>query len=340
MRHMKPHQDWNGVRYDAGRDHVESYFLKATSPDALRALWLKATIFAREGEPQRAVAEAWAIAFDRRAGHGHDIAVKHSLPFDRASFSRDQLQVSWEKSGGSEHMSIERDRTQGEIASGKDRIRWDLKLRGERRPFVMLPYMKMYTGQLPSSKTVTPAPDLCFSGELEVNGERWEIDDWRGMQGHNWGRGHAERYAWCHCNQFEEDEELVVEVVSAQVRVGPILTPVLTLAYVRHRGVDYAFNLPKSLLSARGDIGLRRFHFTAKSKEASVSGLIEAHADDFVGLYYANPSGAMTYCLNSKLASARLRFEAPGQPPLEARSKAAALEIGTRRADHGVKMYV
>jgi hypothetical protein len=56
------------------------------------------------------------------------------------------------------------------------------------------------------------------------------------------------------------------------------------------------------------------------------------------GLHYANPDGAMTYCLNSKLARARIQFEARGRPPLFLSSRAAALEIGTRDAEHGVRM--
>jgi hypothetical protein len=48
----------------------------------------------------------------------------------------------------------------------------------------------------------------------------------------------------------------------------------------------------------------------------------------------------MSYCLNAKLARARIRFEAEGARPVELSSGAAALEIVTRRGDHGIKMLV
>jgi hypothetical protein len=48
----------------------------------------------------------------------------------------------------------------------------------------------------------------------------------------------------------------------------------------------------------------------------------------------------MTYCLNSKLARGWLRAELQHRPPLELRTGAAALELGTRNADHGVRMVV
>jgi hypothetical protein len=71
-----------------------------------------------------------------------------------------------------------------------------------------------------------------------------------------------------------------------------------------------------------------------------VEGLFEAPVEEFVGLYYPNPVGLTTYCLNSKLAAGRIRFEREGAAPLELRTEAAALEIGTKRSDHGVRMHV
>jgi hypothetical protein len=46
----------------------------------------------------------------------------------------------------------------------------------------------------------------------------------------------------------------------------------------------------------------------------------------------------MTYCLNSKIARGHVRLEVAGRPTIEATTRAAALEIGTRDPDHGVKM--
>jgi hypothetical protein len=208
----------------------------------------------------------------------------------------------------------------------------------------MVPFFspRMYEGGFPRSKFVTPLPDLTFDGEVVVDGDRWAIDGWRGMQGHNWGKGHAELYAWCQVNAWSEtpDPELVLECVSARVRVGPLLVPLTTLVCVRHRGVSYDFIRPETVLRAHGDVTTRRYGFSARTELARIEGLIEAETEDMVGLYYANPEGPMTYCLNSKLATARVRFEPRGRPPLVLTSRSAALEIGTRDDDHGVTMHV
>lgn len=337
----------NGVRFDPAlrRDHVESYFLKANEPNGDRALWIKATIFCSATEPDRAVAEGWAIAFDKRGGTNKHVAVKHVLPFSRASFGKTNLDVQWnipatKPDTQDESLTIQPGRTSGRIARRNDSIAWNLDLHGDARAFVPYPYAQMYTGSFPKSKTLTPYPDLRLSGETIVNGERWDISDWRGMQGHNWGRGHADLYAWCHVNTWESDAELVVEAMSGRVRVGPVMTPLLTVVCARFRGVDYLWNGPIEMARAHGDVGLRRYSFTAEAKRARIEGLFEVETDDMVGLYYPNPDGPMTYCLNSKLARAHVRLEVHGRPPIAINSRAAALEIGTRDSEHGVRMYV
>lgn len=341
----------NAVRFEPGlgRDHVESYFMKLNEPSGDRALWLKATIFASSRDPGGAVAEGWAIAFDRRGGRARHAAVKHALPFASASFSRGALGVRWELpstnaeangAGERDAMLMEPGRTQGSISRADQRVGWDLRFSGELGPIAPLPFEAMYKPSFPNAKLLTPHPDLRFDGEVTAFGERWSIDGWRGMQGHNWGRKHADLYAWCHANVWEEDSAFVLEGLSASIQVGPIKTPVLTLVCVRHRGVRFDFNAPLDIARAKGSITPRSWVFSASSRYGRIEGSVEADTSDMVGLHYPNPAGPMTYCLNSKLARARVRFEALGRPPLLLTSRAAALEIGTHDAGHGVTMAV
>jgi hypothetical protein len=330
----------NGLRFDpkAHDNHVESYFLKATDPGGERAIWIKATVFASSTSAASPLAEGWAIAFERKGDERRKTAVKASLPFAESSFGRGELDVRFGGSASAPRLSMEPGRTTGALELRGHSIEWDLRYVGDERPIRPLPFAFMYEAPLPKSKLLTPVPDAVFSGELRVDGERWPVEGWKGMQGHNWGSGHAELYAWCHANAWNEDREFVLEGLSARVRVGPILSPMTTIVSVRHRGVAYDFNQPIDLLRARGDVTLRRWNFAARSKHARIEGLVEADARDMVGLYYPNPDGPMTYCLNSKLARAHVRFEAHGRPPLILTSRGAALEIGTRDPAHGVEM--
>lgn len=333
--------DHNALRYDptAPRDHVESYFLKANSPEGDRALWVRGTIFSRASEPGATVAEGWAIAFDRRGGTRRHVALKSTIPISRAAFGRNELGITWNEPQDGAVFSLRSGAARGHIARSDRRIAWDLAYRPEGPALELLPYAWMYGAPFPKSKLVTPVPDTVFSGEVEVGGERWSLDGWPGMQGHNWGRGNAELYAWCHVNLWDEaGEPLVLEAVSARVRTGPVLLPLLTLVAVRSRGVDYRFHRPADMARAEAHIEGLTYRFDVASDLGRVEAEITADPEDMVGLYYANPKGPMTHCYNSKLARARMTFEPAGRARVAHTSPAAALEIGTLVRDPAVKM--
>jgi hypothetical protein len=199
----------------------------------------------------------------------------------------------------------------------------------------------MYEAPFPSSKLVSPLPDMRVSGTLSVNGATWTVDRWPGLLGHNWGRQHANLYGWGHCNVWEEPTtDLVFEGVSARVKVGRVMTPMMTLLCVRHRGVRYDLNGVREIATSAASVSPRRWNFRGKNRLASIEGELWGETDDFVGLHYLNPDGAMTYCLNTKIARCELLLTVRGRAPIHARSSAAALEIGTRDPGHGVRMYV
>lgn len=333
--------DPNALRYDPAtpRDHVESYFLKANAPDGERALWVRGTVLSRASEPGGAVAEGWAIAFDRRGGARKHVALKSTIPISRATFDRRALGVAWDEPQDGAVFSLREGAARGLIARGDRRIAWDLTYRPDGPAMELLPFAWMYGAPFPKSKLVTPAPDAAFAGEVEVAGERWSLDGWRGMQGHNWGRGNADLYAWCHVNLWDDaGEPLVLEAVSARVRTGPVLLPLLTLVAVRSRGVDHRFHRPADMLRARASVEGLSYRFEVASDLGRVEAEITADPEDMVGLYYANPSGPITHCYNSKLARARLRFEPAGRAGATHTSAAAALEIGTHERDPAVRM--
>jgi len=320
--------DWNAVRFDPGseRGHVESHFLKLNDAEGRCALWLKATILRRLGAP--AVAEGWAVAFDRQAGH---VAVKQVVPFASTVFSPQTLDIRFAE------VRFEPWSTRGALSSEGQRIEWSLTFEGQAAAFVPLPE-RLYRDRLGTSKLVTPHPDLRFTGSYRVGDRRVEVDGWRGMQGHNWGRRHARAYGWAHCNVWQDTDELVLEGISAQIALGPVTTPPISALIVTHGGVRHAFTPPQSLWRVRGRISSRGWEFRAASRSARVSGSFSADTEDFVGLHYENPDGAMTYCLNSKIARGQVRLEVAGRPAVVAYTRAAALEIGTRNPDHGVRM--
>ena len=376
-------EGWNLTRYDPAtfdpaKGHLESTFIKLNDPSAPRALWVKLTVFApttrTSGGPAyergRTVAEAWAIAFDHtgeedahagppsyRDGPTHKlpaprhVAVKQTVPVEEAHLARERpvrlevASVKYETIAGDER---QRRRLVGEVVHGEARVAFDVTLTPrDLSPLVHFPHPRLYRGAFPKTKLVSPIVDALAEGEVTVvsatGTRRWEVTSWPAMQGHNWGTGHADTYAWAHVNAWNEPEgrEVVLEGFSARVRLGKkLLTPLVTMIAVRHRGVRYEATL-REMLRTRGSIeGLRRWSFSARQADATIEGSLSLRDDDIVGLYYPNPDGEMTYCLNSKIARATLRFCAHDRAPLMLTSDGAALEIGTHDAAHGARMYV
>jgi hypothetical protein len=324
---ITPSEVHEGVRFTRGaREHVESYFLKINDPNGERALWVKATILAARGEDP--IAERWAIAFER----GRDpVATKSTIAFGDARFDAHALDMQVD--GFTLTRSHARDRSSDELS-------FDLALEDAGEPFLFYPYARMYEGRFPSSKLTSPMPDLRARGTIRVGDRQWRVDDWPGLLGHNWGRSHALAYAWGHCNAWDGDHPGVVfEGTSARVRIGPLATPTTTLLCVRAFGETHMLTTVPDLLHNRGAMTYRRWTFSGRAHGVAICGELFADTRDMVGLHYENPDGAMTYCLNSKLASARIELSVRGRHRV-LESRAAALEIGTRDPQHGVTMVL
>nr|UXE44440.1 putative protein [uncultured bacterium] len=322
-----------GAKYDprAPRGHMESWFLKANDPTGRRALWLRFTIWASAAAPGRAVAEAWAIAFGGREGH---VATKSSVPSEQARFAPDRLDVALDG------CTLTPTAARGRVETAGRSIEYDLRIESLEAPMAYLTARWMYERAWPRQKFVGLSPNARVTGTMVVDGERWEVSAWPGMLGHTWGEGHSPVYAWGHCNAWDDGDDVVLDGFSARVKTGPVLSPMLTIACVRHHGVRYDLNSVLSLARNEGRVSPRRWRFHARGPRADVQGELWADTEDFVGLFYPNPDGTQLFCLNSKIAHAEVTLRLAGRPPKVLRSSRAALELMTSDPNHGVRMHV
>lgn len=331
-----PSEPDNALRYRPGAGgHVESHFLKANSPEGGRAIWLKHTLLVPVAGPP--VAELWAIAFAERGRQKR--ALKQSYPLAEASWSSTPFAV---RVPGAE---LRHGAASGQLGSAGERIRWDLCFDVSAPSFRPFPHDGMYRGPFPRSKTLTPAPDTRVSGRVEAFGETWELASWRGAQGHNWGKSHAEAYGWVHANALTRSgggpvlEQTWLEALSGRVRIGPLVTPYLSVAGFSLEGRLFRFDGPRALLSRQVAIDGRSYRFSLRQGGATLSVELGAEPAQFAGLRYEDPDGRSLSCLNCKLARARVTFSYEGLRE-QLVTDQAALELGTRRGDHGVPILV
>jgi len=333
---MNQNERDNLVRYNpkSSSGQLESFFLKANHPTEPKAFWLKFTVYQPEGRPEKAVGDVWAIAFDGD-GHNH-VAVKESYPLASCKLGYDAVGVTYGPS------SFTTGKTSGRAVTGEQSIAWDLEFDPVGEPFHHFPNEKLYKTKLPSSKALSPYPDTRFRGTMTVNGKPWKIDGWKGMEGHNWGSKHTDLYAWGHCNLWDSGEEdTFFEGFTGKLKLGPLWTPPVTRLFLRYRGKNYEMRTLKGTVSPGCRIETSRWTFDVEAGEHRLKGFMTCSKEDMAGLYYKNPAGPMTHCLNSKIARCELTLTERGKTVCTlVSSHGSALEVATHDPDHGVKMRV
>ncbi len=329
---MTTENRWNGVRFDprslAG--HVESLFFIGQDEYAERALWVKATIFAPKGRPGDAQASAWVIGVERS---GRIWTVKDSGPWCPESGGCDGWPV--DVAG----LTVEQDAIDGEVKGQEGAsARLDVHFAGPPRPLAMLFHDVLYELPWPRFKLVTPLPQVDFVGGVDHQGVEWSLDGWTGMQGHNWGQRHPDRYAWMFCNAWDGDrdgdrdgdDKLVVEAFALPGGSGPTMRGAfhggLAGAVVRIGAKDFPFNGALQLVRNRSWVSGLAWGLRAEGPGGRLTCRVWARPERTAGLQYRNPDGTIVMCANSPLASMDLILERPDGTVLHRTSARAVLE--------------
>ncbi len=324
--------DFNHARFRPGdaAGHYESYFQRANHPTRPLAFWIRYTVFAPKHAPEKAIGELWAMFFNGESGR--HVAVKREVPIVQCEFARDRF------SARIADAVLTPGVLKGAAASGGHDLRWDLRYTGDQAPLFLLSLEK-YQGGFPKAKSLVGVPMARYSGEIHLDGETHRIENWIGSQNHNWGSRHTDRYAYGQVCGFDNAPDSFLELATARVRIGPLLTPPMTPVVLRHEGQQYAFNSLSRGLRAKASYRYFEWRFATGDGAVRIEGEIHAPKEAFVGLRYYNPPGGEKYCLNSKIASCRLRLSRPGKPDaiLESQHR-AAFEILTDDLAHGVEI--
>lgn len=270
----------------------EVYYLKLNDPAAGIAVWLRYTLLVPlQGDP---IAEVWGFFFDRNRP-AENMALKASYPWREARVDRDPFcfavgQAMLMHSGA-----------HGELTGEGRRLRWDLHWEPNPSTVYLLPFQWMYEGPFPRTKVLSPNFDIRFDGILEVDGRSYSLKGAPGQQAHLWGTRYAERWVWGHCNAFTEDPEAVFEGLSAQVRLGPMLLPTLTLFVLRLGGRMVFLNGLSAMLwnRSRAEVGI--WYFSGRGGGLNIWGIAKIPMEHLVGAIYTDPDGSQRWCHNTKV---------------------------------------
>ena len=281
----------------------ESNYLKANSPDGQTGLWIKHNLLRSDNGNSKA--EFWFIMSFRDAP---PVIAKKEM--DLGDVELDSTTPSIR----SKTISLGPTTAKGEIST----CHWDLGLSGADSPLFHFPWDWMYTAKFPKKKAITPAPHLKFNGTIHIGDQRFEVIDWEGIRGHNWGTEHAWTYAYGNCQIWDDGARRSVDGFSARIKLfGGMRSPWLTTVVSRNPHIE--LNKPTSWFGAV-DVG--DAHWNVQRKSAHLT--MQSTVDKWVGLRSEHPDGAESYCYNTKFARVSWRV---GQD--EFTSKLGELEILT-----------
>jgi hypothetical protein len=292
----------NAPRYrQTAAGHVESYFLRANHPTEPRAIWLKITVLRNlDGS---AVAEAWCALFDG----DRTFAAKHTVDLGDARFSGTPLEIR--VAGCSMRLGDAGGSAAGSVRDVVWNLDFDAGGDSMGRPLCLFPSRRLISGAFPKSKLLTPSPELRFSGTVRWGDETWDVSDWFGMQGHNWGKQHALEYVWGQVLFAGANGETVAmaEAFSGKIKVGPMTTPFISALVVRRGDATYRFDRLVDLWRQKVVVDDIAWTATFRGSDGEATLSMRADPRQMVCLGYRNPDGALSYCLNSKLARSELR---------------------------------
>jgi len=286
---------WDGER----RGFYEVYYLKVNHVPSDTALWARYTLLAPQegmGEP---VAELWAIFFDRN-DPTRNLALKRTYPLARAAIARDHFEFRVGEAVITHRSAV------GGLAGEAGTLTWDLAWEPCTETFYHFPRPSMYGEGFPKAKALSPNLAVRMRGSYTVNGVTYRLADAPGHQSHLWGVKQGLRWTWANCNAFVEDPTAVFEGLSAQIKLGPVPSPALTIYGFRYQGQWYVYNSIRNWLTNRSRSQVGAWEIEARGQEKRFVGHIRSRLENLVGVEYTDTDGSKLWCHNAKVGDMTL----------------------------------
>jgi hypothetical protein len=282
-------------------------------------VWIRYTVHKRAGATARG--SLWFTLFD--ADRGRPFQHKHTSELLRAP------EDAW--------IAIDDAVLGPEAAEGAcGPASWSLRFLSEQPELRHLRPELAYRAPLPRTKLTSPAPLARVRGAVELEGERFELDGWPGMLGHNWGSEHAERWIWLHGAGFADAPEAWLDVALGRIMIGARMSPWVAngMLSIDDRRLRVGGLSRRPVVVERTDGCSLRL---AGARGLVLAGEVRSPAALTAGWRYADPDGGEHDVINCSLAAIELAVALPGGAARRLSSAhGGAYELGMRERDHGV----
>ena len=295
--------------------HYESFYVKANDPAGGRAVWLRHTIHQAPGSPP--TGSLWLTIFDSKTGSPR--ATKLSYPASEISAPE-----------GAYVRIAEAVLEPGRASGSAGDASWDLSFDPGAEALRHLDRDFLYRSRLPRTKLLSPHPNSEFSGFVELEGRRLELEAWPGMVGHNWGSEHAESWIWIQAAGLDDNPGDYLDVALGRLHFLGRTTPWIPNGRIVLDGRAHQLGGIRNAYGAEIEETPTGCEFTLPGKGINVKGRVRAKAEDFVAWIYADPGGGQHHALNCSVADLELRIERPNHRHAKFSCKGTAVyELGT-----------
>lgn len=296
---LKTIQGGNKLKWDGKRrPFYEIYYIKVVHPQAQWSFWVRYTLLVPKDKTKQATAHVWAI-FDH--GVSGAVALKKSY----ALHEMDLLHSERFFQMGDDYLSLEG--AHGGISGHRQEIAWHLEFEDPTQSMALYPHPVWYHLPFPKTKFIEPQWTTFLSGTIKANGVTHRLHHVPAHQAHIWGTQYARRWVWGHCNQFKEDPTAVFEGLVAQVPLGPVMSPPLSLFCFRWKDEIHAANQVWKWFTNESSHDLGQWQFTAMASPYQFVGHLTREPARLVGIEYEGPLGERRFCHNTMLAHMQLQ---------------------------------
>ena len=173
--------------------------------------------------------------------------------------------------------------------------------------------------------------DLKFSGIIKIADEIINIDNLPGMIGHIYGKNIGHSWAWVHCNHFENNEDVIFEILATRGNKNGKPTRTFTSVVLIIDGYIIDFSSTIIMMTAKSSFANGVFEFEVNSDIYCLKG--KAVSPEKVALIeFIDTDNSKIYSYNSELSALEITFKNKknGQTQNFKTSNTAAFEIVNR----------
>lgn len=294
------HLAWDGIR----QPFHEVYYLKLNDTNGKWSLWLRYAFTIPAPDNPGGTASLWAI-YTEKNGKKITLRKDYDMRTHDVVHADQFIQI--------DNSNLSLAGCAGSIVSEKNTIKWELAFEDPVVSLRLYPYKILYDSSFPPSKVVSPRLLGFVTGTLYVENKNVghkKINLFRNRihQGHIYGSGLANQWAWANCIDFAEDTEAYFEAITAVMPWrGKVIRP-LHLFCVGMEGEQFIANsLLKMVWQNLSDYDFQTWHCEFKKSGYHFDCTIRRDLETIVGVTYKGPNAETRHCYNSMLADIEIK---------------------------------